>query len=207
MKTIVALINTYAEMEATYPDLSIEDFCVKYLAERVQIPSQDEDTINIPMNGQLGALIGKLNSFAGLYCKKAMQNVGLNNIDDWAYLITLSQMDYPKKSELIYEMVSEFPSGIDIIKRLVALNLVEEQADEDDRRSKRLKITENGLAVLAKSMPYMYRVGEMAFGTLQDNEKTMIVNVLKRLDVFHTGHYKDIRTAEFEEAFALLTNH
>lgn len=204
MKNIVTLLNTYAEMEQLSPDLSIEDFCVKFLAEKVQVQNNEE--IGFSINGQLAGLVGKLNNFAGLYCKKALQNVGLNNIDDWVYLITLSQMGYPKKSELIYEMVSEFPSGIDIIKRLVALNLVEEHADEEDRRSKRLRITQNGLAVLEKSMPYMNQVGEMAFGTLHDNEKVMILNILKRLDSFHTGHYKDIRTAEFEEAFQLLTN-
>lgn len=201
-KTIVELVNTYAELEAEFPNLSVEDFCVKYLANRVQ-----PEKYGSVVNGQLAALIGKMSSFASLYSKKALQNVGVNNTDDWIYLITLHSMGNPKKSELIYEMVSEFPSGIDVIKRLTASKLVEEYPDEEDRRSKRLRITPQGQEVLTNSFPYMMKVGEMAFSTMTDGEKVLLLNVLKRLDNFHTSHYKDIRTADFKDAFALLTNH
>lgn len=202
---VVELVNLWAEYEEKHPNLSIEEFCVHYLAEHTQVPVHDADEKDIPVNGQLAGLIGKLNKYASMYCKKALAHVGMDNLEDWVYLISLNDMGTPKKSELIYEMVSEFPSGIDIIKRLVKAELVEEFPDEQDKRSKRLKITQKGIGVLYESFPYMDKVGSMAFDTLSEAEKTMVLNILKRLDNFHTGHYKQIRNAEFEEAFNVLT--
>jgi DNA-binding MarR family transcriptional regulator len=203
---LVELVNIWAEYEEQNPDLSIEDFCVRYLAEKTS-PSVNEDVYKqIPTNGLLAALIGKLNKYASLYCKKAIENFGLRNIDDWIYLISLQQMGTPKKSELILEMLSEFPSGIDIIKRLLALELALEFPDEQDKRSKRLRITEKGMQVLLESLPYMEKVGSMAFDTLKESEKNMVLNILKRLDAFHNEHYKTIRNANFEDTYQILVN-
>ena len=202
---IVELVNLWAEYEEKNPNLTIEEFCVSYLAEHSPPPVHEADNKGIPLNGQIAGLIGKMNKYASMYCKKALAHVGMDNIEDWVYLISLHDMGTPKKSELIYEMVSEFPSGIDIIKRLVKSDLVEEFPDEQDKRSKRLKITQKGTEVLAQSFPYMTKVGSMAFDTMTEGEKILVLNVLKRLDNFHTGHYKNIRNAEFEEAFDLLT--
>jgi MarR family transcriptional regulator, lower aerobic nicotinate degradation pathway regulator len=207
MKNIVELVTTYADFASSSPNMTVEDFCVRYLAEKVAPPTHESDERGIPTDGQLAGLIGKMNSFASLYCKKALENVGLKNIDDWVYLISLHEMGNPKKSELIYEMVSEFPSGIDIIKRLVNAHLVEETPDEEDKRSKRLKITPKGEEVLFRSFPYMDMVGKMAFSTMSSSEKIMITNVLKRLDNFHSDRYKNVRTASFEDAFETLTTH
>jgi MarR family transcriptional regulator, lower aerobic nicotinate degradation pathway regulator len=203
---LVELVNLWAEYEERMPGLTIEEFCRQYLAERIPAPAHESDDKEIPINGQLAELIGKLNRYAGLYCKKALAHVGMDNIDDWVYLISLHSLGTPKKSELIYDMVSEFPSGIDIIKRLVRLDLVEEFPDLHDRRSKRLKITQKGIQVLMESFPYMDKVGSMAFDTLSPEEKTMIFNILKRLDNFHAGHYKNVRNADFGQAFGLLTH-
>jgi MarR family transcriptional regulator, lower aerobic nicotinate degradation pathway regulator len=202
---VVALVNLWAEYEEKNPNLTIEEFCVSYLADYSQTPAHDSDDKGIPVNGQIAGLIGKLNKYASMYCKKALAHVGMDNIEDWVYLISLNDMGTPKKSELIYEMVSEFPSGIDIIKRLLKSELVEEFPDEQDKRSKRLKITSKGTEVLFQSFPYMEKVGSMAFDTMTTGEKAMVLNILKRLDNFHTRHYKDIRTAEFDEAFEVLT--
>lgn len=201
---LVELVNIWGEYEEKNPNLTIEEFCTCYLAENAQPIFHESDDKNIPINGQLAGLVSKLNKYASLYCKKALAHVGLDNLEDWVYLINLHDMGTPKKSELIYEMLSEFPSGIDVIKRLVKLQLVEEFPDEQDKRSKRLKITQKGIEVLFESMPYMDKVGSMAFDTMSESEKTMVLNILKRLDNFHAGHYKNIRNAAFEEAFAAL---
>jgi DNA-binding MarR family transcriptional regulator len=201
---VVELVNLWADYEAANPDLTIDAFCRQYLADHTPRAEPEEDFQDFPLNGQLAGLIGRLNKYAGLYCKKALQHVGLDNIEDWIYLIALSGMGTPKKSELIYEMLSEFPSGIDIIKRLVRLGLVEEFPDEHDRRSKRVRISPQGTDVLGRSFPYMERVGSMAFDTLRQDEKLLVYHLLKRLDHHHTDHYKHVRNADFDEAFQRL---
>ncbi|AFK01946.1 regulatory protein MarR [Emticicia oligotrophica DSM 17448] len=203
-KKIVELVNLWSKYEDENPEMSITDFCVRYLAENNDT-RYVTDTLKLPINAQLASLMGRLVKFSNHYAKKALDHFPLNNLEDWVYLISLMDLRTPKKSELIYEMLSEFPSGIDIIKRLIAADLVEEFPDENDKRSKRVRITEKGLQVLSESMSYMDKVGVMAFDTLSASEKEMVVNILKRLDNFHNERFKEVRVSEFNEAFEILT--
>jgi MarR family transcriptional regulator, lower aerobic nicotinate degradation pathway regulator len=205
MNKIVELVNTFAKYEEQNPDISIEDFCVQYLTENLAL--KENQLFEIPINGELGALVGRLGAYAGMYSKKALTKLNLNNVEDWVYLIMLNEMGTPRKSELIYQMLSEFPSGIDVIKRLLNSGFAEEFPDEIDKRSKRVKITPSGLEVVQRGFPEMQKVGEMAFGKLSEVEKQILVNILRKLEHFHDKHYKSIRSAEFEEAFDLLTTH
>ncbi len=204
MNKVVELVNIWARYEEENPDLSIEDFCVKYLAESAKKVPQSHG-LEVSINGMLGSLVGRLGAYTQMYSKKALDKFHLNNVEDWVYLIVLNEMGTPKKSELIYQMLSEFPSGIDVIKRILKNGFAEEFPDEIDKRSKRLKITELGKEVVIKGYPAMKKVGEMAFGTLSDLEKITLLNILRKLEKFHDGQYKNIRTAEFEEAYLLLT--
>jgi hypothetical protein len=90
-------------------------------------------------------------------------------------------------------VVSEFPSGIDIIKRLVKMGWVTEQPDADDKRSKRLTMTAAGVAVLEQSYPLLNIAAEIAYGTLSNAEKLMVARLLHRLDVHHWAHYREAR--------------
>ncbi len=206
MNKIVELVNTFAKYEESNLDLTIEDFCVKYLSEKEK-PLVGNAQFDVPINNELGGLVGRLGAYAGMYSKKALTKLNLNNVEDWIYLIVLNEMGSPKKSELIYQMLSEFPSGIDVIKRLINNGFAEEFPDETDKRSKRVKITSAGLEVVQKGYPEMQKVGKMAFGTLSEVEKQILVNILRKLEIFHDNHYKNIRSAEFEDAFELLTTH
>ena len=204
MNKVVELVNIWAKYEDENSNLSIEDFCIQYLSEKAHQTPQNH-SFEVSINGMLGSLVGRLGAYAQMYSKKALDKLHLNNVEDWVYLIVLHEMGMPKKSELIYKMLSEFPSGIDVIKRLLKNGFAEEFPDETDKRSKRLKITPLGMEVVMQGFPEMRKVGEMAFGTLSSLEKITLLNILRKLEVFHDNHYKNIRTAEFDEAYLLLT--
>lgn len=200
MNKLVQLVNLWAEFESQNPEAEIKDFCLNFILEDYQGKKPGFITIN----GQLASLTGKLSKYASFYSKKALEKFSLNNIEDWVYLMRLREMGTPKKSELIYDMISEFPSGIDVIKRLVKLNLVAEFPDLEDKRSKRLKITESGLELLVKSLPWMEKISDMAFNQLQDPEKVLLIELLDRLNTFHKTHYMNVRTSSIEEAYEVL---
>lgn len=204
MNKVVELVNIWAKYEEENPNLNIEDFCIQYLSEKAHQNAQNH-SFEVSINGMLGSLVGRLGAYAQMYSKKALDKLNLNNVEDWVYLIVLHEMGMPKKSELIYKMLSEFPSGIDVIKRLLKNGFAEEFPDETDKRSKRLKITTLGMEVVMQGFPEMRKVGEMAFGTLTSLEKITLLNILRKLEVFHDKHYKNIRTSEFDEAYSLLT--
>ena len=145
------------------------------------------------LNGLLAKLVGRLNKYAYFYTKKALQPLHFSSIDDMVYLQVIRMHGNPRKSDVIHAVVSEFPSGIDIIKRLVKMGWVTEQPDADDKRSKRLTITPAGVAVLEQSYPLLNIAAEIAYGTLSNAEKLMVARLLHRLDVHHWAHYREAR--------------
>lgn len=208
---LVELVNLWAAHSAGTPDLSIEEFCVKVLAERsnVHLPDIPEghNPASLParIDGYLGMLIGKLNKYTNLYFKKAFHGMTISHLEDVVYLKVLDGMGNPRKTDLISSMVSEFPSGIDVIKRLMTAGFVVETPDEQDRRSKRLQITPEGLAFLETAIPQLDRVAELAFCQINAGEKALLLNVLGRLDAFHGHHLKEVRQLDFEAAAILLS--
>ena len=207
MQKLVELVNLWAKYEEENPGSEIRDFCVAYLTEQeAQAPAVRGTAGGLPsdLNARLGKGIGRLTRFSALYAKKALQDLPLNNIEELIYLAHIQYMGQPKKSELIYEMLSEFPSGIDIIKRLAAMALVDEFPDAHDKRSKRLRITPEGQTVLAQCMPRLAQIGAMAFQPLRHLEKLMLAQLLEKLDDFHAAHYKSARNTDFEAVYRMV---
>jgi DNA-binding MarR family transcriptional regulator len=202
---LVDLVACWGRYEAEQPNLSIEDFCVRYLAEQAAPQRRSEAAFEAPLNGLLAGLLGRMTRFAEVYSKKALEHLDLNNNEDWVYLLCLLQPEPPTKSELINQMLAEVPSGFDVIRRLVKRGLVEEFPDPTDKRSKRIRLTAEGQQFLWGAMPYIEKIGEMAFDSLSDAEKRLLANLLQRLDAFHTQHYRQVRASDFGAAYELLT--
>lgn len=220
-KKLVELVNQWATYSEQHPNAGLADFCLHYLTEHSSFAAPTTDaahwaeslsnqapraSVPMSMDARLGSLVGKLSRYATIYSKKAMQPLNFKGIDDPLYLMALLQMGTPKKSELIYEMLSEFPSGIDIINRLIKMEYMEEFPDETDRRSKRLRITPQGMAIVQQCFPELTRVADIAFGTLTDGEKAVLVHLLDRLAIHHADHYKDLRNAGFEEVYTRMSD-
>jgi len=202
MNKVVELVNQWAKYEALNPDLDLKSFCIQYLSEQ---QTTETNQWQLSLDSQLSGLLGRMSGYANMYAKKALTELEFNNTEEWVYMRVLMYLGTPKKSELIYQMLSEFPSGIDIIKRLIHKNYVEEFPDEQDKRSKRVKLTKEGYQVLTTSLPQMEKVGQMAFGSLSETEKNMLAHLLSRLETFHDYHQKAIRNATFEESYMMLT--
>lgn len=204
-KQLVNLVNLWDKYSEENADLDIKGFCLRYLSEMADSDSLPTKTV-YPVEGRLISLVNRLNRFAGMYSKKALVHSELNNLEDWGYLITLSHLGSPKKSELISELISEFPSGIEVIKRLLNNGLAEEYMDPLDRRSKRLKLTEKGRNVLFETMFYMKDIASLAFGPLTKGEKQLLLSILEKLDSFHLDHYKETRPSDFFGTVETLKN-
>lgn len=192
---VVALVNEWARMESEHPGLSVEEFCVRYLTERSHATTHPTHK-PMSINGILGSALGRLTRYVLMYTKKALAPMQLRSIDDMIYLHIIAEKGNPRKSEVIYEALSEFPSGIDVIRRLVKMGLVVESPAADDKRSKRLQLSAQGHTMMQATLKPMEKVGEAAFSTLSPVEKMLLKNILGRLDHFHAQRYKDTRQAE-----------
>jgi len=65
----------------------------------------------------------------------------------------------------------EAPSGIEIIKRLLRNKLIEEFADEEDRRAKRIQITKKGAEELESIEPQITKIFTKFTENLELDEK------------------------------------
>ncbi len=223
---IIDLVNAWAAYSGSTSNANLAGFCLHYLTEHTNPKAADQhrpvladdglcdekwvesltgktnwSMVEIRPEARLGALVGRLAKYAYFYSKKAMQPLDFNSIEDPVYLIALVQMGTPKKSELIYEMMAEFASGIDVVNRLVGMGLIDEFPDEHDRRSKRLQITPKGIDAIQRCFPVMDKVADIAYGSLTGGEKTILVQILDKLDRYHAEHYRQSRNAEFDEVY------
>ncbi len=89
------------------------------------------------------------------------------------------------KTELCNHNLLEITSGNEIIKRLLKNKLIEEYKDPDDRRSKRVKITDEGKKLLIQSFSKMDKVSRIVAGNLGTEEKIELLTILNKLDDFH----------------------
>lgn len=204
-KQIIELVSQWVAYQEAHADTSLQDFCLWYLSNQQAAPLPNDLFDETPMNGLLGKLMGRVSQYDHHYSKKALQVLGLNNVDDVMYLHVIRYLGgAPRKSELIKHMLSEFPSGIEIIRRLVKLGLIDEVPDEQDKRSKRVRLTAPGEALLTASYDYLHRAGELMYGPLGETEKLVLVRLLEKVDQFHTDHYNPYQTDDFNALYDRL---
>lgn len=224
--TVIELVNRWAAYSSSTPNADLAGFCLHFLTEQGQqaaptqpriavdetqaqgsAPEGPTTEINSPdvlpdrTEARLGGLLGRMAKYAYFYSKKAMQPFDFKGPEDPIYLFVVFQMGAPKKSEVIYEMLAEFASGIDVINRLIRQELLEEFPDIQDRRSKRLRLTPKGVAMVQACYPVMNQVVDVAYSSLTEGEKAVLLQILDKLDRYHTDHYKQSRTSEFSDVY------
>lgn len=203
---VVSLVNQWAVYEGKQPDEpSLRDFCLWYLTNQpLSLPDQSDIFDEMPINGLLGKLLGRVSQYDHLYTKKALGELGLSNVDDMLYMHMIHHLNAPRKAELINTMLSEFPSGIEIIRRLIRQSLIEEFPDTVDKRTKRVRLTQTGKALLLASYGLLHQAGEMTYDLLAEPEKLLLAHLLGKLDDFHVKHHKRVRAEAFKRAYEYL---
>ena len=119
------------------------------------------------------------------YCKEALVNTEINSPDEYSFLYHLSLVDSFRKMELIHIHLLEAPSGIEVIKRLLKKEFIEEFDDKDDKRAKRVRITNKGRKETDKITPQMKSVYSKMTAEMSLKEKLYAVSMLKELNDYH----------------------
>jgi len=142
------------------------------------------------LNSEITFLLIMQSKHFKMYCKKALQDSEINTPDDYSFLYHLSLVDSYRKMELINIHLLEAPSGIEVLKRLFKKGLIEEFDDKQDKRAKRVKITEKGDDELKKLNPIMLDVYKKMTAEMSFKEKLHIVAFLKAFNNYHLNNYK-----------------
>jgi len=141
------------------------------------------------IDGIIGYQLGGIMSYTEAWTKLAFRNLPLVGLPDFGILKYIEITGNPSKKEIAQKVVMEASTCFEIIKRLQKLNLTTEVTDKDDKRIRRVSLTAHGKDILAKATQQVLHLSTFLIGDLKEEEKGMILKVLKRLNDFHYQWY------------------
>ncbi len=197
---VVELVNLWHAFEKENPKAELQDFCKSYLlgmneSKQASIKFTKEN----PRGKVLGKALNRLSKMAIFYSKKNLVKLELKTLEDFVFLRILTEQGALTKKQLIDAHVTEYSTGIEIIKRLIQLGLVKEKENPEDKRATSIVTTAKGKTVLEKCYPYMGQIGSVIFGPLDDDEASQLAYLLTKLDTIHTNLYQTQRNASLDE--------
>ena len=130
------------------------------------------------------------------YSKKALCNSVINSPESFSFLYHLDLVDSYRKMELIKMHLLEPPSGIEVLKRLLKKGLIDEFDDPDDKRAKRIKITDGGRKEVLANLKGMQKVFKTMTAGKTMNEKLHIISALRDINEYHLKHIKNFQIEE-----------
>ena len=158
----------------------------QFLFEQYNALESSHDKNDIDM--ELTFLLIMQSKHYKMYCKEALVNTDINSPDEYSFLYHLSLVDSFRKMELIHIHLLEAPSGIEVIKRLLKKGFIEEFDDKEDKRAKRVRITNKGRQETDKLTPQMKDVYSKMAAGMTLKEKLHILSFLKRFNDFHQNN-------------------
>jgi len=181
----VEIVNEWASFEEKHPHADLEEFCRHYL-----IKSREAKNPELPFQGAmppqpkivLVKLLGRISGMYQIYADPALAEIGIRHLGDFLFLNVIYHTKEPRKTDVIHETMTELSTGLLIISYLKHRKLITEHSDPTDKRSKRLKITPEGIKVLFRSYEQMIKIGELMFGEMPDEDINLCVQLLKNID-------------------------
>ena len=212
---IVEFLAHLERFESEVPDGDLKSFCSWYLNQETpfyhQIKNEDSEIaqkikeLSAPsMNRLLGQTLFRMSRYADFYIRKQINSLGIKNIEEFRYLISFLVIESPNKTEVIQYNISEFTSGIEVIKRLIKNGWVIEHEDPEDRRSKRLELTQEGFQLAIQAVEKLKDVGKVMFIGMEEPTKYQIFELLRPLDDLHSRCFWQNRDADLSEALENL---
>lgn len=211
LNLIIDIITELDHFQKLQPNSqkTLEDFRL-YLNEKAyekETPRNLNDKFDLRVNNlenEIAKQVIMLGRYSKHLIKKALENHPDLVNEDFTYLFRL--MDYPSltKMQLIEKNAHEKQSGIEIIKRLVRNGLIDENPDQDDKRSTRISVTEKGKKVFLASMKDITIVSKIMCGKLNHQEKESLLESLKKLNTFHHTIYTNLKNEEPKNILKLV---
>jgi MarR family transcriptional regulator, lower aerobic nicotinate degradation pathway regulator len=167
--------------------------------EPVQVEPNPFTTSENEINVEIARLVIGMSRYAKALIKKAIVDYDELIGEDFTYLYSLIDVESLTKTELIEKNVHEKATGLEIIKRLINHQLIEEKQDVTDKRSKRVWLTEKGRQLCFKSFEQLNKVSAIVTGNLLQDEKLTLLHVLQKLRDFHDPIFLHEKDKSLEE--------
>ena|ERR1700722_18446620 len=195
MNKTVELVNAWSAFEEQFPGGSIDEFCRHYLASR-QLKEEGPGpgkagVFAMPTESRLMRLVGRIARLHAGYAMAALEGTPLNSIEEFGLLSTIRQLNEPKKTEAISSCMYEGSTGTDMLARLRKKGLFLEYNDKTDKRSKRLKLTKKGEAVLDECHGRVKKLAKTMMGDLREEDQKICIQLLKGVEDKFSGLWQE----------------
>ncbi|MDJ1480949.1 MarR family winged helix-turn-helix transcriptional regulator [Cytophagaceae bacterium YF14B1] len=134
--------------------------------------------------------MGRLIRYVKFYTKAMMAQHGMSGPDEFLFLSLINEMDRPTKKEVCIAHASELTTGMDILRRLRTLGLIEEHADERDARSKRLTLTDKGHKTIGEVSMGLAQLQHSVLADLDPANRKHLIETLQYLNNYHFPFFK-----------------
>jgi DNA-binding MarR family transcriptional regulator len=189
-KLLAGILPYLEQFEEAESGETIDDFVAwiqtaPALKKDIDAPILKSVPLQGNVNAQICQLIALMYKYVRFYYKKGFKNSLLQTMEDFGFLATLAMFGDLRKNTLIQKNTSEFTSGMEVIRRLERNELIESFSDPEDKRARRVKITEKGKGVFYQTLPVLQQIGGIATGKLTEVEKQQLFELLNKLNYFH----------------------
>ncbi len=185
IRELIQWFETYAEEN---PDSKIDiNSFILWLNSKLFADEHVNQTVHDHgvLDMELSFLLALQNRHYKAYTKEALGESELSSPEGFSFLYHLSLVDSYRKMELIKMHLLEPPSGIEVLKRLLKREFIEEFDDPDDGRAKRIRITKKGKQKIQIILPKMQDVFSYMAADMSLNEKLHVVSFLRQMNDYH----------------------
>ncbi len=215
---VIDLIKHFDVYKVSNPTGNLENFGA-WLHQKISMQQSEEEAEEAlsPQNKeltyyykekekeiQIGILLSRMPRYARFYVKKGYGEKFNISIDEFGFLAGARNMQSPTKSELINANLNEITTGTEILKRLIRMGYLEEIANEEDKRSKRVRLTPKGNEVLDIALIQMEKITKLISANLSEAQKDELVKTLIQLDEFHVQNFFHSKELDLDDLVAML---
>ena len=209
---IIDLLQQVKEFESSSsykPNSNVEDFRIwmndkKYTDESPTKLFMNEDYQVSFMENEICKQILLLGRYSKLMIRKGLVDFPELANEEFTYLYRLKDEPDLTKIQLIERNGHEKQTGIQIIKRLLEAGFVDERNDQDDKRSKRLRLTKKGEDIFHESVKKVNMTSQALSGKLLEKEKNEFLKTLRKLNEFHAHVYSEYKNYDINKIIEIL---
>ncbi len=182
LKELIDKLESYEQLNPENP--STEDFLTWVVENKllgVPYELKNFENLDVALNKELVIL----SRFARFHLKRGFAEGLIQSPDELGYLAVLLSGQSYTKIGLIEANIHEKTTGMEIIKRLLRLGLIQQREDPDDKRSKLLAITELGRQEVLKHFQALAHTMTIIAGNLSQKEKQTLLALVNKLNLHH----------------------
>ncbi|KQR94821.1 MarR family transcriptional regulator [Chryseobacterium sp. Leaf180] len=209
MKTefYINLLNEIQEFENSEfckPNSSVEDFRgwmnnKKYVSESPTKLMNNENHQVSFLDNEICKQVLLLGRYSKQLIRKSLSDFPEIANEEFTYLYRLKDEPLLTKIQLTEKNGHEKQTGMQILKRLLDHGLIEEHSDEEDRRIKKLTLTDKGQELFHSSVHQVDMTSKILCGKLNENEKKTLLEILLKLNDFHSHLHSEHKNSDISQ--------